>query len=115
MFLFAWFPKAWKTSLIVPIPKNPKPQVLNDHRPVALTSIIGKSLEKLILGELLKEAAHAQDKLQFAYRDGRGTDDAILFMMHKIYCHLDQPKGKRYVRILFGTFHLHLIQCRHTY
>lgn len=32
-------PKIWKTAEILPLPKKPKPSVLNDFRPVALTSV----------------------------------------------------------------------------
>ena len=35
----------WKTSCLVPVPKKPSPSVLNDYRPVALTSHIMKALE----------------------------------------------------------------------
>ncbi|TWW54644.1 hypothetical protein D4764_0023310, partial [Takifugu flavidus] len=44
---------AWlKTSTIVPVPKKPRITGLNDYRPVALTSVVMKSLERLILPPL---------------------------------------------------------------
>ncbi|KAL0148310.1 hypothetical protein M9458_056372 [Cirrhinus mrigala] len=42
----------FKRSTIIPIPKKPKITGLNDYRPVALTSVIMKSLEKLVLAYL---------------------------------------------------------------
>ena len=39
-------PTIWKTSEIVPVPKKPKVKELNDLRPVALTSILVKCLER---------------------------------------------------------------------
>lgn len=39
----------WKTSTIIPIPKKSRPSEPNHYRPVVLTSIIMKCLEKLIL------------------------------------------------------------------
>ena len=76
-----------------------KPSVLNDYRPVALTSIIMKSI---VLKHILKDVQWNIDPLQFAYRNKRSTDDALLYMLHNIYCHLDRPK--RYARVLFIDF-----------
>lgn len=41
-------PKIWKHSTIVPIAKCNRPKTLNDFRPVALTSLVMKVLEKII-------------------------------------------------------------------
>lgn len=95
-------PRAWKTSLIVPVLKMSKPTVLNDYQPVALTSIVMKSLERIVLNHVLREVQHELDPLQFAYRNGRSTEDALLYMLHNIYCHLDWPK--RYAPVLFVDF-----------
>ncbi|KAL0151904.1 hypothetical protein M9458_052796 [Cirrhinus mrigala] len=45
-------PSCFKRSTVIPIPKNPKITGLNDYRPLALTSVIMKSLEKLVLAYL---------------------------------------------------------------
>uniref|UniRef100_A0AAX7TJ37 Reverse transcriptase domain-containing protein n=1 Tax=Astatotilapia calliptera TaxID=8154 RepID=A0AAX7TJ37_ASTCA len=42
-------PACFKSTSIVPIPKNSNPSCLNDYRPVALTPIITKCLEQLVL------------------------------------------------------------------
>ncbi|XP_019749943.1 uncharacterized protein LOC109530551 [Hippocampus comes] len=39
-------PQLWKTSCLVPVPRNPHPQELNSYRPVALMSHLMKTLEK---------------------------------------------------------------------
>ena len=41
-------PSMWKTSEIVPIPKNKIPLSKNDLRPVALTSVLMKCLESIV-------------------------------------------------------------------
>ncbi|XDV25563.1 hypothetical protein PO909_029463 [Leuciscus waleckii] len=97
-----YIPKAWRSSLIVPVPKVARPADLNDYRPVALTSIVVKSLERIVLRHILNDVQCNIDPLQFAYRNKRSTDDALLYMLHNIYCHLDKPK--RYVRVLFIDF-----------
>lgn len=47
-------PLSWKCSEIIPIPRKQSIQNLNDLRPVALTSVLMKCLEKLVLKELRK-------------------------------------------------------------
>lgn len=95
-------PTLWKTSCIVPVPKKPRPGELNDFRPVALTSHLMKTLERLVLHLIRPQVQHAQDPLQFAYREKVGVEDAILFLLHRASTFLD--KGGGAVRILFFDF-----------
>ncbi len=95
-------PTAWKLSFVVPVPKISKPVVLNDYRLVALTSIVMKSFEKIVLERVLSDVRDKLDPLQFAYRRGRSTEDALLYMLHRLYSHLDKPK--RYARVMFIDF-----------
>ncbi|KAI3376159.1 hypothetical protein L3Q82_016681 [Scortum barcoo] len=76
-------PTLWKTSRIVPVPKKNRPSELNDFRPVALTSHLMKTLERLFLSLLRPQVQHAQDRLQFAYQPGVGVEDAILYLLHR--------------------------------
>ena len=46
------FPSSWKLSTIVPLPKIPHPSTASDLRPVALTPLPGKLMEKLICNRL---------------------------------------------------------------
>ena len=68
-------PLLWKTATIVPVPKKPSPKVQNDFRPVALTSIPFKCMERLILRILLAATSFKQDPMQFAYSTNRSTED----------------------------------------
>ncbi|KAL0150925.1 hypothetical protein M9458_053844, partial [Cirrhinus mrigala] len=45
-------PSCFKRSTIIPVPKKTKITGLNDYRPVALTSVVMKSFEKLVLAYL---------------------------------------------------------------
>ena len=106
--LFSWslkdciVPSIWKKSIISPIPKNRSPSSLNDFRPVALTPIVMKCFERLVLKKLLSQTQEFLDPFQFAYRPKRSTDDATLTLLHNCYSHLDKPGS--YVRILFIDF-----------
>ncbi len=84
---------------IIPVPKKPKITGLNDYRPVALTSVVMKSLERLVLAYLKDITRPLLDPLQFAYRANRSVDDAVNMGLHYILQHLDKPGN--YARILF--------------
>uniref|UniRef100_A0A8C9VFB8 Reverse transcriptase domain-containing protein n=1 Tax=Scleropages formosus TaxID=113540 RepID=A0A8C9VFB8_SCLFO len=92
-------PLCFKTSTIVPVPKQSKITCLNDWRPVALTSIVSKCLERLIRDYICSLLPASLDPLQFAYRNNRSTDDAIAFTLHTVLSHLE--KKNTYVRMLF--------------
>jgi len=95
-------PSLWKFSHVIPIPKKPKSIQPNDFRPVALTSLVMKTLEKIIKRFLVEATESLLDPLQFAYRAGRGVDDAKLFILNSIYKHLEKPKT--HVKIIFADF-----------
>ncbi len=58
-------PSCFKHSTIIPIPKKPKITGLNDYRYVALTSVVMKSFEKLVLSYLKDITGPLLDPLQF--------------------------------------------------
>ncbi len=95
-------PSCLKRSTIIPVPKKPKITGLNDYRPVALTSVVMKSFERLVLAYLKASTGPLLDPLQFAYRANRSVDDAVNMGLHFILQHLDRPGT--YVRILFVDF-----------
>ena len=49
-----------------------------------------KTFEQLLLHHLRPQVHHAQDLLQFAYQAKVGVEDAILFLLHRAYSHLDK-------------------------
>lgn len=90
----------WKTSCLVPFSKKAKvSNNLTNLRPIALTSHIMKCFEGVVLDHLTRQVSVFQDPLQFAYRKGVGVDDALLFMVHNIYSHLETTTSS--VRIMF--------------
>ncbi|TWW74400.1 RNA-directed DNA polymerase from mobile element jockey [Takifugu flavidus] len=87
-------PQLWKTSCIVP--------ELNSYRPVALTSHLMKTLERLILDHLRPLVSSFMDPLQFAYQPSIGVDDAVIYLLHTSLTHLE--KAGSTVRIMFFDF-----------
>ncbi|KAI9999642.1 hypothetical protein NQD34_018320 [Periophthalmus magnuspinnatus] len=88
-------PACFKLSTIVPVPKKPRITGLNDYRPVALTSVLMKSFERLVLHHLKSFTSPLLDPLQFAYRANRSVDDTINLALHFILQHLDSPGNPR--------------------
>lgn len=86
----------------MPVPKKGRPADLNDYRPVALTSHIMKTMERIVLSHLRSLVITSLDPLQFAYCPKVGVEDAIIYMLQRIYPHLDKPGCS--VRILFFDF-----------
>ena len=104
-------PSIWKTSCIVPIPKKKPVSCLNDLRPVALTSSVIKVLERIVLKRLESLVDPFLDPLQFAYRRKRNAEDAVLYVLNKIYAHLDNANAC--IRLMFFDFSsaFNTIQC----
>lgn len=83
-------------------PRPQKARSLNDHRPIALTSLVMKVLEKLVKFHIMASTGALIYPLQFAYRTGRGVDDAKLFLLDTIHSHLESSGAS--ARLLFVDF-----------
>ncbi|KAK1802807.1 hypothetical protein P4O66_021353, partial [Electrophorus voltai] len=94
-------PTCFKTTTIVPVPKKPTVSCLI-YRPIALTSIMKKCFERLVMRHIKTQLPPSLDRLQFAYHPNCSTDDAISTTLHLALTHLDK-KGT-YVRMLFIDF-----------
>ena len=95
-------PRLWKDSIIVPVPKIRAPKTLNDFRPVALTSLVMKSFERIIKAEILSATQSRLDPLQFAYRAGRSVEDAVNTLLSLVLGHLEGAQN--FARLLFIDF-----------
>ncbi|XDV19455.1 hypothetical protein PO909_024925 [Leuciscus waleckii] len=95
-------PTCFKCTSIVPVPKHSSPKCLNDYRPVALTPIVMKCFERLVLAHLKDSLPSTLDSHQFAYRSNRSTEDAVSMALHSVLTHLDNKNT--YARMLFVDF-----------
>ena len=107
-------PILWETSTIVPVPKKAHPVIPNDFRPIALTSQVMKSFEKIIKTMIMNRTVHLLDPLQFAYRPGRGVEDAVTTLLNLVVGHLENAKAHARVLYLdmssaFNTLQPHLL------
>lgn len=62
-------------SIITPAPKSKAPESPNNHRHAAHTSLI-TSFERIVKNALVTVVHEILDPSRFAYRPGRGVDDA---------------------------------------
>lgn len=74
-------PGIWKESVVVPVAKIPSPKVLNDYRPVAVTSLVMKGFERIVRKSLLCMTQSMMDPLQFAYLPSKGVEDATATLL----------------------------------
>ncbi len=95
-------PTSLKSTTIIPVPKKSPVSCLNDYRPIALTPIIMKCFERLVMQKIKNSLPNTLDPLQFAYRPNRSTDDAISSTLHLALTHLENKDS--YVRMLFIDF-----------
>ena len=73
------FPACWRQANVTPIPKGPPSSSVANHRPISMTSVLSKVLERLVLVRLgrFMERSGVLPTIQFAYRKGLGTCDAL--------------------------------------
>ncbi|KAL0190088.1 hypothetical protein M9458_017187, partial [Cirrhinus mrigala] len=95
-------PTCLKSTSIIPVPKKSPVSCLNDYRPIALTPIMMKCFERLVMHHIKSSLPNTLDPFQFAYRPNRSTDDAISSTLHLALTHLEHKDS--YVRMLFIDF-----------
>ncbi len=98
----AVIPTCLKSTTIIPVPKKSPVSCLNDYRPIALTPIIMKCFERLVMHNIKTSLPNTLDPLQFAYRPNRSTDEAISSTLHLTLTHLENKDS--YVRMLLIDF-----------
>ncbi|KAK3540458.1 hypothetical protein QTP70_031011 [Hemibagrus guttatus] len=71
-------------------------------RLIALTPIIMKCFERLVMRQIKDLLPPSLDPMQFAYHPNRSTDDAISTTLHLSLTHMENKDT--YVRMLFIDF-----------
>ncbi|KAK3505964.1 hypothetical protein QTP70_007444 [Hemibagrus guttatus] len=78
-----------KTTTIIPVLKKSPVSCLNDYRPVALTPIIMKCFERL----LMRQIKDLLFTITVCVSSNRSTDDAITTTLHLALTHLDNKNS----------------------
>jgi hypothetical protein len=82
-------PNQWKAACIVPVPKIPQPIEPADYRPISVTPILSRCLERFVVKQyfypLFTDPTHApQFKDQFAFRPTGSTTAALSTILQTI-------------------------------
>ena len=97
-----WCPQAWRTATIIPFLKKDQ-QAVSSYRPIALTSTIGKLLERLIVNRLSwwLEAKSLLSPWQAGFRKRRCTTDQCLRLSQFVSDGFQSTNKERTVLMLF--------------
>ena len=75
----SFVPTQWKEANIMPIPKIKEPKEVGDYRPIALTSSLCKTFERIIVKQILQYTDSIwRDNKQYGFLPGRNTMDALI-------------------------------------
>ena len=80
-------PSSWKRSSIKLIPKSPWAFAPKDFRPVALTAVVAKVFERLLLRFI---TPYLTDRQQYAYQPNKSTEDVLAYLLDTVTSHLDR-------------------------
>lgn len=88
------WPNSLKLAVIKPLHKKGDKYIIENYRPISLTSTIAKVLEKSIKHRLVKylEKFNLLSKKQFGFRQNTSTNDAIAYLTNEIYQSIDSSK-----------------------
>lgn len=82
-------PRQWKTAVITPRPKTAMPAQPSEFRPISITPVLSRSLERFVVRNhiypaLLQPHPALDFSDQFAFRPSGSTTAAIVAMLHTV-------------------------------
>ena len=82
-------PTQWKTSNITPVPNVHPPVTCSEYRPISITPILAKLMEKSIVKDFLYRILVHPDHChlfhdQFAFRPTGSTTAALIYLLHTL-------------------------------
>ena len=79
-------PEQWRIANVTPIPKTAKPESIKDFRPISVTSIASRVLERLIVNRFIRPGIPDESLIdQFAFRPSGSTTCALVNLMHQVH------------------------------
>ena len=75
------FPSSWKLAHVFPIPKQGDKSDPSNYRPIAITSLISKTMETIVTKQLLAflETNSFLSDHQYGFRQARSTGDLLAY------------------------------------
>jgi len=82
-FLSGTVPKNWKTAVVTPVPKVPKPKSVTDFRPISVTPILSRLAEKIVVKKWLRPSIPTESiNDQYAFKPTGSTTGALIHLTH---------------------------------
>ena len=98
-----YVPSAWKSSLVFPLlKKSPPKSIESDLRPVSLTSLLAKELERFVVSWIKQVTDDKIGDLQFGNAKGVSTTHMLVKILDAWQKAVDKPNTA--VRIVFLDF-----------
>ncbi|XP_072948186.1 uncharacterized protein [Epargyreus clarus] len=90
----AHFPKQWKTAHVVILRKPGKDDYTKpkSYRPIGLLPVMGKIIEKLMVGRIQWHILPTLNKTQYGFTPQRGTEDALYDLMEFVRSEVNNKK-----------------------
>ena len=109
-------PSQWKRACILPVPKIPVPLSLSDYRPISITPILSRIMERIVVKEFIYPTLlHAPSGLcfsdQFAFHPSASTTAALVHLLHTI---TNQLQNNPYVIVYALDFSKAFDSVRHS-
>ncbi|CAH2207649.1 jg24927, partial [Pararge aegeria aegeria] len=88
------FPKQWKIAHVVILQKPGKEDYTHpkSYRPIGLLSVLGKIVEKMMVGRLQWRIFPTLSRAQYGFMPQRGTEDALYDLVNRIRSEVKQKK-----------------------
>ena len=95
-------PAQWQTAVITPIPKIPHATDITVYRPISVTPVLSRAVEKIVVNKFIRPAL-PKDLFcdQFAFRPTGSTTSALVYLMHHVTRMLE---SNAYIRCLLIDF-----------
>ena len=108
-------PKQWKAASILPIPKIASPQIPSDYRPISITAVLSRIMERIVVTPVTDYIYPSLQSPpptltftdQFAFQPTASTTAALIQLLHTVTTLLDtnlfvivyafMPVRKRYL------------------
>ena len=108
-------PQQWKTVVITPVSKVPTPTSESDYRPISVTPVLSRLMERCIVTTIVYPALHHPPPElnfsdQYAFRPMGSTTGAIVALLHTICSMLSTNS---YVRVFVIDFSKAFDRIRH--
>ena len=106
-----YVPEKWKRAIVTPLPKKSPPSLLEkDIRPISLTCLVAKELERIVIKHLRQYTSIKSDPLLVGNKKGVSTTDMLVKLLH--HWHEATDKGHS-VRVVFLDYSKAFDQVNH--